>query len=136
MNSSKLKLLLNNLQLSDIYTLMLFILFKIKEIPEYATLSELCFLLDGSNLTRLFTYYAGKTVTFPTEKELVTLIKALLLYQYINLDGNTLTEALIKISDNELTENQKNEILNLYLKIIPIIDEYNINRKLVSNNAN
>lgn len=136
MNSSKLKLLLNNLQLSDIYTLMLFILFKIKEIPEYATLSELCFLLDGSNLTRLFTYYAGKTVTFPTEKELVTLIKALLLYQYINLDGNTLTEALIKISDNELTENQKNEILNLYLKIIPIMDEYNINRKLVSNNAN
>ena len=58
---------LNNLHLSDIYSLMLFILFKVQEIPEYAVASELCYLLDGANMTRLLTYFAGKTVTFPTE---------------------------------------------------------------------
>jgi hypothetical protein len=48
-------------------------------------LSELCYLLDGNNITRLLTYFAGKTVTFPTEKDLAILINALLLYQYINI---------------------------------------------------
>ena len=54
---------LNNLHLSDIYSLMLFICYKIQDIPDYAILSELCYLLDGANLTRLLTYFAGKTVT-------------------------------------------------------------------------
>ena len=67
---SSIKQNLNNLHLSDIYSLMLFVMYKIQEIPDYAVLSELCYLLDGANLTRLLTYFAGRTVTFPTEKEM------------------------------------------------------------------
>ena len=84
---------LNNLHLSDIYSLMLFILYKIQDIPEYAVLSELCYLLDGSNLTRLLTYFAGKTITIPTEEEFVNLTNALLLYQYVNLENSSLPDA-------------------------------------------
>ena len=124
---------LNNLHLSDIYSLMLFVMYKIQEVPDYAVLSELCYLLDGANLTRLLTYFAGRTVTFPTEKELAVVTNALLMYQYINIDGNSLTEAQSKL--NGLTAKQKDETLELYLKLIPIMKSYNIDRSQVQKNG-
>lgn len=102
---TRLRADINNLNLSDIYSLMLFILYKIKDVPEYAVLSELCYLLDGSNLTRLLTYFAGKTITIPTEAEFIRLTNALLLYQYVNIEGASLTDALLKLTS--LTPKEK-----------------------------
>jgi hypothetical protein len=120
---------LNNLHLSDIYSLMLFILFKVQEIPEYALTSELCYLLDGSNMTRLLTYFAGKTVTFPTESEMTVVTNALLMYQYINIDGETFTVAQNKLG--KLSKKEKEEVTELYVKIIPIMKQYNIDRSQI-----
>ena len=117
---------LDNLHLSDIYSLMLFICYKVQDIPEYAVVSELCYLLDGANLTRLLTYFAGKTVKFPTEEEFATLSKALLLYQYVNIEGKSLTEAYSKLEN--VTNKQKEKVTDLYLKIIPLMNQYNIDR--------
>ena len=117
---------LDNLHLSDIYSLMLFICYKVQDIPEYAVVSELCYLLDGANLTRLLTYFAGKTVKFPTEEEFATLSKALLLYQYVNIEGKSLTEAYLKLEN--VTNKQKEKVTDLYLKIIPLMNQYNIDR--------
>ena len=123
---TSIKKSLDSLHLSDIYSLMLFICYKIQDIPDYAILSELCYLLDGANLTRLLTYFAGKTVTFPTEEEFAVLSKALLLYQYVSIDGQSLTEAYSKLG--EMTAKQKEKVTDLYLKIIPIMKQYNIDR--------
>ena len=123
---TNIKANLDNLHLSDIYSLMLFILYKIQDLPEYAVLSELCYLLDGSNLTRLLTYFAGKTITIPTEEEFVTLTNALLLYQYVNLENSSLADAQMKL--NVSGKKQLENITNLYLKILPIINSYNIDR--------
>lgn len=120
---------LNSLHLSDIYSLILFILYKVQDIPEYAVISELCYLLDGSNLTRLLTYFAGKTVTFPTEEEFAIMANALLLYQYINIDGETLVDAQAKLED--VTPKQMEKITDLYLKILPIMRQYNIDRSQI-----
>jgi hypothetical protein len=120
---------LNNLHLSDIYSLMLFILFKVQEIPEYALTSELCYLLDGSNMTRLLTYFAGKTVTFPTESEMTVVTNALLMYQYINIDGETFTAAQNKLG--KLSKKEKEEVTELYVKILPIMKQYNIDRSQI-----
>ena len=117
---------LNNLHLSDIYSLMLFIIYKIQDIPEYAVVSELCYLLDGANLTRLLTYFAGRTITIPTEEEFATMSNALLIYQYVNIEGKSLTEAYSKLED--ITPKQKEAITDLYLKIIPIMNQYTINK--------
>ena len=117
---------LNNLHLSDIYSLMLFVMYKLQDVPDYAVLSELCYLLDGANLTRLLTYFAGKTLQIPTQEEFANMSKAMLMYQYINLDGNSLTDAQAKLTD--VTPKQKEKITELYLKIIPVMQEYNINR--------
>lgn len=124
---------LNTLQISDIYSLMFFLLYKIQDIPEYATVSEMCYLLDGSNLLRLLTYFAGKTIKIPTEEELSILINALLLYQYVNLDGETFVQAQNKLTN--VTTKQKDKITELYLKIIPIINQYNIDRSQIQKYA-
>jgi hypothetical protein len=126
---TNIKANLNNLHLSDIYSLILFIVYKLQDIPEYAVLSELCYLLDGSNLTRLLTYFAGKTITFPTEDEMATMANALLLYQYINIDGMTLVDAQAKLED--VTPKQMDKITELYLKILPIMRQYNIDRSQI-----
>ena len=120
---------LNNLHLSDIYSLMLFILFKVQEIPEYAVTSELCYLLDGANMTRLLTYFAGKTVTFPTESEMTVVTNALLMYQYINIDGETFTGAQNKLGD--LTKKEKDRVTELYVQLLPIMKQYNIDRSQI-----
>ena len=123
---TSIKSKLDTLHLSDIYSLMLFVMYKIQDIPEYAMLSELCYLLDGANLTRLLTYFAGKTITIPTEDEFANMSKALLLYQYVNIEGKSLTEAYSNLKDT--TPKQKEQITDIYLKLIPIMNNYNIDR--------
>ena len=120
---------LNALHLSDIYSLMLFVLFKIQDIPEYAVTSELCYLLDGANMTRLLTYFAGRTITFPTEAEMTIVTNALLMYQYINIDGDTFTTAQNKLE--KLTKKQKDKVTELYVQLLPIMKHYNIDRSQI-----
>ncbi len=120
---------LNNLHLSDIYSLMLFVLFKVQDVPEYALTSELCYLLDGANMTRLLTYFAGKTVTFPTESEMKIVTNALLMYQYINIDGETFTAAQNRLE--KLTKKEKEAVTDLYVKLLPIMKQYNIDRSQI-----
>lgn len=124
---------LNSLHLSDIYSLILFIIYKIQDIPEYAVLSELCYLLDGANLTRLLTYFAGRTVTFPTEDEMATMTNALLLYQYINIEKNSLVDAQARLED--ITPKQMEKITDLYLKILPVMKQYNIDRNQIQHGS-
>lgn len=121
---------LNSLQLSDIYSLMFFVLYKLQDAPEYATMSELCYLLDGSNVTRMLSYFEGKTIKIPTAAEFTTLASALLLYKYINIEGESFAQATSKLTS--VTIKQKEKITELYLKIIPIINQYNIDRSQVN----
>lgn len=106
-------------------------MYKLQDVPDYAALSELCYLLDGANLTRLLTYFAGKTIKVPTEEEFANLSKALLLYQYINIEGNSLTDAQAKLE--KVTPKQRDKITELYLQIIPIMNQYNIDRRQLQN---
>jgi GTP-binding protein EngB required for normal cell division len=129
MMRNNIKSNLNNLHLSDIYSLILFVLFKVQDIPEYALTSELCYLLDGANMTRLLTYFAGKTVTFPTESEMKVVTNALLMYQYINIDGETFTAAQNKL--DKLTKKEKEAVTDLYVKLLPIMKQYNIDRSQI-----
>ena len=126
---SSIKKNLNNLHLSDIYSLMLFVLYKVQEVPEYAVTSELCYLLDGANMTRLLTYFAGKTVTFPTESEMSIVSNALLMYQYINIDGETFVSAQNKLG--KLTKKEQDKVVELYVKMLPIMKQYNIDRSQI-----
>lgn len=130
MKNSNIKASLEALQMSDIYSLMFFLLYKVQDVPEYATMSEICYLLDGGNLTRLLTYFAGKTIKIPNNEEFLILINALLLYKYVNIDGFTFADAQSKLSD-AITVKQREEITQLYLKIIPVVSQYNFDRSQI-----
>lgn len=132
MSKISIKKSLDNLHLSDVYSLMLFALYKVQDIPDYATLSELCYLLDGSNVNRLFTYFAGQTVTFPSREEMSIMANALLLYQYVQIDGMTYTDAHAKLAD--LTPAKRQKVTDLYVKLLPIMASYNIDRTQVQKN--
>ena len=57
---------LQKLHEPDIWSLLLFVLFKIKDIPEYSGISELAYILDRKNLLKLCEYFGGTTITMPT----------------------------------------------------------------------
>ena len=59
------------------------------------------------------------------------LTNALLLYQYINIEDDSLAEAQSKIKG--LSTKQKDKVTELYLKIIPIMNKYNVNRRQIVN---
>ena len=78
---------LNLLKTKDIYSLILFALFKLKDISEYSPLSELAYLLDKESLFNICEYFGGLTIKIPTIDELEILVYALILYTKINING-------------------------------------------------
>ena len=116
---------LESLKTTDIYSLILFSMFKLKNEPKYSTLSELVYLIDKESLFNLIDYYGGLTIKIPTAKEFKTVINALLLYQYVQGENIEFSEAF-KLLDSDF---QTSEVKECYFKIIDIIEKYDFNRK-------
>jgi hypothetical protein len=109
----------------DIYSLMLFTLYKVKDIPDYLTLSELCYVLDGENLTKFLSYFGGMTITIPKPKDLRLVLKGLMLYQYVNVEGGSFDDSLKALAEDEFSSD---EIKNIYVKIVEVISNYDFAR--------
>ena len=118
----KIKQELLKLKQTDIYSLLLFVLFKLRDIPEYSTLSELSFILDKSNLLKLCEYFGGTTIKIPTITELESIVYSLTLYQYTQLEGKTFEEALELIGRPSGVN--LSEIKTDYYKICNLLKEY------------
>lgn len=112
---------LDNLKSADIYSMILFALYKLIDIPEYSALSELAYVLDRKNLLNLCEYFGGITIKIPTIDELTELTDALLLYQYVKIDKRDYDEAVNEIGykSSNLRTLKKN-----YNKICDILDNY------------
>ncbi len=119
----KLKEELATLKNQDTYSLILFVLFKLRNIPEYSTLSELIYILNKDEFLKLCEYFGGMKIKIPTIEELERLVNVLVLYQYINIDKIDYDDA-IKILDcnkKELSKIEKD-----YNKIVPILERYSL----------
>ena len=68
---------IKNLKDADLYSLMLFALYRMTDIPEYSSLSQMAYVLDKDNLLNLCEYFGGQTITIPTTKDLESLIYSL-----------------------------------------------------------
>ena len=117
---------LANLKKADIYSLILFALFRLRDIPEYSTLSQLSFVLDQDSLLKLCEYFGGLTIKIPTIEELESIVYSLVLYQYVNLDNMSYDDA-IKLIGPESSELRK--IKSDYWKLCKILDNYNFNNE-------
>lgn len=117
---------LEKLNKNDIYSMLLFTLFRLKYDPKYSTLSELCYVLDGDNLPRFLKYYGGLTITIPTLRDLRLLTQGLLLYQYVNIEEEVdFKKALDVVCGDEFTAD---EIKEVYSKLIEVTNNYTFDR--------
>lgn len=122
---SRMKEEIAHLKEQDIYSLILFSLYKMRDIPEYSALSELAYILDKKNMLKLCEYFGGITLKIPTIKELESLVYSLVLYQYVDIDGMEYDDAvkIIGAKSNELREIKSN-----YNELSDILKKYNFGR--------
>lgn len=106
----------------DIWSLILFALYKIRDIPEYSTLSELAYVLDQENMLKLCEYFGGLTIKIPTIEELENIIYALVLYQYVNIDKIEYEKAINLIGKDSINLRL---VKSTYIKICEILSTYN-----------
>lgn len=112
---------LNKLHTADIYSLLLFVLYKFNEVEEYSTLSELAYILDKKNLLSLCRYFGGMTVRIPTTDELDDVIDTLILYQLVNIEKYTIDEAISKLG---VEQGKTYKLRNKLAKVQEILSEY------------
>ena len=117
---------LEELDKRDIYSLILFILYRLKEIPEYSTLSELVYILDNENFIKLINYYGGKTIRIPKVDELSTILNALLVYER---EQNTDLQLSDICKDIAISKKEIPEILKILQLIPQLIDNYDFKRE-------
>ena len=116
---------IESLNETDIYSLILFSLYKIRDIPEYSTLSELVYILDKNNLFKLLETFGGMTITIPTQNELKIIINALLLYQLVDIEHKEYDKSLKSL---DIQTFSKKDIEICYVKLKTILENYNFRR--------
>ena len=115
---------LNNLTEEDIYSLMMFTLFKTNEIPEYSTLSELSYILDKESLLKLCEFYGGMTITIPTISELEKVLYALFMFQEVDIKAIPFDQVYEELRKKQL---DANHIKDVYYKVKELLKNYNFN---------
>ncbi len=116
---------IDNLKQQDIYSFLLFVLYRLTGVNEYSSLSELAYVLDKKNFLNLCEFFGGQTITIPTIEDIENLTYSFLIYQYVNIDGMTFRDALAKLPAN--VENISN-IKSTYKTMCEALKDYNFNR--------
>lgn len=117
---------LASMKQDDIYSLMLFTMYKLKDDPNYLTLIELSYLLDRNSLSKFLRYYGGMTIKVPDSRDLRLVLEALKLYEYVNLEGGNFKEGLGSLCKNEFSND---EIKEVYAKLCEVTQDYDFNRE-------
>ena len=111
----------------DIYSLSMFTLYKLTEIPEYSTISELPYILDRDNMLKLCQYFGGRKIKIPTVEELHSMMYLLLLYQYVIIYNIEYDEAVKMIGYESRNLRQ---VKAAYTKLCKVLDKYDIKPRL------
>lgn len=117
---------LNNLKEADLYSIILFALAKLRDMPEYYAISELCYILDKKSLVKLCQIFGGVTLTVPTLNELEILTYSLLLYEYVDINNIPFDDAFKNLCKDNI--NSKS-IKESYIKIKELLADYDISSR-------
>lgn len=113
---------LENLREKDIYSLMLFVLYKSTEMSEHSPLSELAYILDKDSLLKFCEYFGGMTIKVPTIEELEILVYSLCLFQQVNIEG---CEFDLCVRELKLKRLDYKSIIKQYNTLLSILKDYN-----------
>ena len=114
---------LQKLKQVDIWSLMLFVLYNFQKVPEYASLSELAYILDEKNMLKLCEYFGGQTIHIPTIDQLEETIFGMLLYQYVDIEKIPMEDAIKLIKADKSKEKA---IKNNYKSLKYVLTNYDI----------
>lgn len=106
---------------TDIWSLVLFALYKIRSVAEYSSLSELVYILDKNSVLKLCEYYGGMTIRIPTIEELEYLVYVLVLYQYVNIENIEYDDAIKQIG---FKSSELRRVKADYNKICEVLSKY------------
>lgn len=113
---------LQKLNDTDLWSLMLFVLYKVKEIPEYSGISELAYVLDKKNMLKLCEYFGGTTIHVPRVEEFEEMLYTLLLYQYTKIENISFDDAIELLKRNKDIDIPR--VTSSYYKVCKVLDEY------------
>ena len=116
---------LEELNKEDIYSLILFVLYRLKDISEYSVLSELIYILDNESFSRFMSYFEGQTIKVPKIQDLKDIVNTLLFYERKNNTSLTDDEILYNLNIPKSEKEKINSTLNL---ISEIVKEYDFKR--------
>ena len=116
---------LKELKEDDLYSLSLFVLYKLIGLKEYSIVGEIPYVLDKKNLLNFCKYFGGRTIKVPTLDEMNSVLSLILLYQYTKIDGMEYEEA-VKVLGFNLTETKK--LKKTYNDVCEILEDYNFDR--------
>lgn len=118
---------LNKLTTNELDSLLLFALYKLSGNPNYSLISELAYLFDRQTLMKLLGYFGGTTIKIPTLKEFTLITEALILFEYVDIEGLDFDKGLRKLSKDNLTLN-KAQVTKAYLAIHDVLKDYNLRK--------
>lgn len=114
---------LSKLKDIDVYSLILFAMYKMRNVDEYSPLSELVYILDKDNLLKLCEYFGGVTIRVPTIDELENMVYSLVLYQWVNIDGVEYEDAIERIGHKS---SDLRAVKTNYTNMCKILNNYDI----------
>lgn len=112
---------LKRLNTLDIYSTLLFVLFKTQNIPSQSTLSELVYILDKNSLLKLCEFYGGQTITIPTIEDLEILTYCLIVYNDVELEKQDFEKVLKKLP---VEAHILKQVRAKYAEVARIMDDY------------
>lgn len=121
---------LNSLKDTDLYSLSLFILFKLSLVKQpavkkrFTAISELPYLLDKDSMLRMCKYLGGQTITIPTVEEFYEMLKVLLLYQYHIIEGNSWERSLDLVG---YAKKEHRSAKKCFAELLKVLETYNVN---------
>lgn len=116
---------LEELDKEDIYSLILFTFYKLKDISEYSILGELVYLLDHKSFTNFLSYFEGQTIKVPKISDLTNIVNALLFYER-KMNSNSSDDEILASLD--IPKGDKQQIINTLNLISGIVEEYDFKR--------
>lgn len=117
---------LEQLDIKDIYSLILFALYRLKDDPKYSTLGELIYLLDNESFARFINFFGGETISVPTIDEIRGVLNAIVFYErQVNTD---LSEADILKELGIVTPAAKAEMYKALETVAELLQEYDFKR--------
>ena len=123
LEKNEMKTDFDSLQENDVYSLILFIIYKLSDLKEYSVISDLIYLLDKKSLLKLCNYFGGMTIKIPRIQDIEETLNLVDAYWKVDVMKTMTIEQYCESIDIE-TRFLKKSFINKYYEIRDILKEF------------